>query len=754
MTSMRWRLLVVGLAGSFYVFHAAAMQSPPPPLGTAASFAVLGGSSVVNSGGTRVSGNVGVSPGKSISGITRDNFVVGDIFVDDAIARQAQRDGADTYAKLAARSPCTPLTPNPAPGVYCVTSPLPKTLTLRGDATSVWIFQAKGSLATLDDSSVLLSGGAMYCNVFWQVDGSVTLGARSAFVGTILARADITLKRDVSVSGRLLSQTGVVTLDTDDISCCDPIEFTPASLPKPKAGEPYNQTITLTGGVPPYTVSLFDGTLPPWLTLAANGRLSGTPTASDDSTFTVLAVDARGCSSIHTYAITVCGPLTVTFDVEPKPKTCEIFWRKIVTSGGTLAVKGLPANGLLLDGVTITGMPLAPICIAITIEVTDACGQVSLPVQLCTDCGPLPLPPLNPPAATACVRYIADVTPSCGKPPFVYTPILSPPWLSGPINGIVSGIPPAGGTESFVVNVTDANGCTGTRTYTLDVGPVFPPAPSDPIDSKGSLCMPYDSGPLPGVLIEPATLPPGLIFVNSSLRGIPTQSGKFCFKRTVPNAPACTSAVQEYCVTIECPTPLLEPLKPLQACLPANQRLTPDFCVPFTCVVTGTLPAGMAVDDCTLHGNPQFGDYDFCVTAAAAGCSASTRCYSGTVVPLQLTPPAGLLPAATVGVGFSQTFTASGAPGPFTYLIGAPEIPPGLTFNQSTGKLSGIPTTTGRYNFAVYAFDAGGACTSVVYTLDVGPVGPMPMGIPALSGWAMVILSIVLVAVAIIRRPA
>src|SRR4029079_7612541 len=131
-----------------------------------------------------------------------------------------------------------------------------------------------------------------------------------------------------------------------------------------------------------------------------------------------------------------------------------------------------------------------------------------------------------------------------------------------------------------------------------------------------------------------------------------------------------------------------------------------------------------------------------------ASCSnAITRCYSGSVKELQLSPPAGILPDAD-GVGFSQTFTASGAPGPFTYLIGAPEIPPGLTFNQATGKLSGIPTATGRYNFAVYAFASGGACTSVVYTLDVGPVGPLPMGIPALSLWLVAVTAMALAAVA------
>ena len=725
-----------------------ATAAPPaaPALDIARSFAAFGAKGVSSSGGTRLSGNAGASPGNAVQGLPATAFFLGEIITDTGTLRQAEREIAAAYADIAAR-PCQP-------PVYCVTSLPLSSMTLDGSATSVWIFKVAGPLVTLPGSSIVLRGGATYTNVFWQVDGPVTLGKESAFVGSILARGDITVGKDVSMSGHALSLTGSVKLDTDDVSCCDPIEFAPAVLSKGQTGQTYDDRITPSLGERPYRVSVFDGALPNGLTLANDGTLSGTPSTSGDFKFTVLAVDARGCSSIHTYTISVCGTVTVTFDVEPKPKTCEILSRKIVANG-PIVVNGLPANGLsLLDGDTISGTPLAPVCIPI--EVIDACsGKTLKTFQLCTECGPLPLPALSPPSATACLRYTADVTPSCGVPPFVYEPIVSPPWLTGPTNGIVSGIvsgtPPATGTYQFTVNVTDANGCRGTRTYTLEVLPGPPRLPDPPIDLKpGALCALYDSGALPGVLIEPATLPPGLMFVNSSLQGIPTESGKFCFQRTVPNALLCTSNVQEYCVTITCPAPPLEPLKPLQACLPASQPLTPPFCVPFACAVSsGTLPSGMTLDHCTLQGTPQLSDYNFCVTATPASCSnAITRCYSGSVKELQLSPPAGILPAATIGVGFSQTFTASGAPGPFTYLIGAPEIPPGLTFNQATGKLSGIPTVTGRYNFAVYAFEAGGACTSVVYTLDVGPVGPLPMGIPALSLWLIAVTAMALAAVA------
>ena len=735
MQPQRGRLLFVGAAAILYAVCAAAQS--PPSLGIARSFAAFGASGVENHGGTRLSGNAGASPGRPVRDLPASAFILGEIITDSGTLRQVERDSAAAYADLAARQCALP--------VYCVTSPL-SSMTLTGDPTTIWIFKVAGPLETLPDSAILLRGGATYTNVFWQVDGSVTLGERSAFVGTILARGDINFGRDVSMSGHALSLTGTVRLDWDDISCCDPIEFS-APLPKQQIGERYNETITLSGGTPPYKVSFFDGTLPEGWTLSETGTLSGPRTGS--FSFTALAVDHVGCSSIHTY--TVCDTITVTVDPLPNAKLCEFFTRKIVASGGTppytYTVTGLP-DGLSLSGDTISGTPKSPGCFPITIEVTDALGcKGSLTVTLCVDCC-IALPSL-PTTAPACMPFTANLTPSCGTPPYVFTVNDLPPWLSGP-PPILSATRPPPGPIKFTVKVVDATGYTDTRTYLIDFVPAPPPDPPLPIElPKGFVCTPYDSGPLAGVLVDPAALPPGLAFENSDLKGLPTQCGRFCFKRATGDV--CVPP-QEYCVTIELPPLALSPLS-LHACAVTNQRVTPDFCIPFTCTVTsGTLPAGMTLDNCTLQGTPQLGGkYDFCISAVADSCPSITRCYSETVSPaaLTLTPPAGLLPAATVGMFFSQTFTAT--PGTHKYLIGAPEIPPGLTFNQTTGKLSGVPTVTGRYNFAVYVLDDDvRTCTSVVYTLDVGPVGPLPMGIPALSMEWMVFMVIALIIAAVI----
>ncbi len=87
---------------------------------------------------------------------------------------------------------------------------------------------------------------------------------------------------------------------------CPAITINPMSLPSGTAGVAYNQTLTATGGAAaPFTFSLSDGELPKGLSLAANGRLSGTPTGSGDFSFTVRATDANGCPGARPYKLTV-----------------------------------------------------------------------------------------------------------------------------------------------------------------------------------------------------------------------------------------------------------------------------------------------------------------------------------------------------------------------------------------------------------------------------------------------------------------
>lgn len=207
-------------------------------LGSAGDFAVLAYTAVENAGGTAVhGGDIGTSHGPEIVG-----FPPGVVepphttrAADDA-ALQAHTDLNTAYDTVAAMQLTHDLSGQDLggltllPGVYRFSegATLNGTLTLKDqdDLNAQFIFQIGTTLTTADNSSIIsINGGAttwVKGAVFWQVGDSATLGADSAFAGNILARSDITMNSDASIrDGRVLSQFGDVTLDTNRITTGD-----------------------------------------------------------------------------------------------------------------------------------------------------------------------------------------------------------------------------------------------------------------------------------------------------------------------------------------------------------------------------------------------------------------------------------------------------------------------------------------------------------------------------------------------------
>src|ERR1700687_3021050 len=239
---VRGAVAVLGLMGATLTSPSHAQQAPS--LLTAASFAVLAGSTVTNTGTTVLNGNVGVSPGSAVTGFP-PGIVNGVISVADAVAAQAQIDNISAYNVLAGKPITTNLTGQDLGGKTLIagvygfntSAQLTGTLTLngQGNPNSVFIINTGSTLTTASASSILLINGAQGGNVFFRVGSSATLGTTTSFVGDIIALTSITLNNGATINcGDALARNGAVTLDNNTITICRAAVVSPVSvLPSP-----------------------------------------------------------------------------------------------------------------------------------------------------------------------------------------------------------------------------------------------------------------------------------------------------------------------------------------------------------------------------------------------------------------------------------------------------------------------------------------------------------------------------------------
>lgn len=204
---------------------------PTVNLGSTASFAVLAGTTITNTGPTTINGdaggNVGLHPGTAFTGLA-DVTLSGATHLGDAVALKAKNDLITAYNNAAGRTPVATIATelggatlksgvyDSASGTFQITGTL--TLDSEGDPNAVFIFKTASTLITASGSNIKLINGARYCRIFWKVGSSATLGTGSHFVGHIFALTDIHAKNKATIQGQLLARNGEVTLDTNTIT--------------------------------------------------------------------------------------------------------------------------------------------------------------------------------------------------------------------------------------------------------------------------------------------------------------------------------------------------------------------------------------------------------------------------------------------------------------------------------------------------------------------------------------------------------
>jgi uncharacterized repeat protein (TIGR01451 family) len=306
------------------------------PLGTAASFAVLAGSTVTNTGATTLKGDLGLSPGTSVTGFPPGQ-VNGSTHVADTVAAAAQTDLTAAYNDAAAR-PVTATVPvelggtTLTPGVYASaagTFGITGTLTLdaQGDPNAVFIFQAASTLITAAASNVTLINGAQASNVFWVVGSSATLGTNSTLQGSVIALASITVTTGTSIDGRALARNGAITLDSNTIT---------ALVPALTITKIADVSQTAPGDTVHYTITVADTGQTSYTGATLTDSLAG---VLDDATYDNDAVATAGTVSFTSPNLTWSGDLavggtaTITYSVTVNdPDTGDLILANTVSS--------------------------------------------------------------------------------------------------------------------------------------------------------------------------------------------------------------------------------------------------------------------------------------------------------------------------------------------------------------------------------------------------------------------------------------
>jgi len=227
---------------SFTTGTTIAAGPPVVVLGTAANYVVLAKTAVSTVPSSVVTGHVGVSPAARtfltgwsetsdvtdtystsaqvvspyrlyasdyVGGTTSADLTTAILNMETAYTDAAGRTASSAATTNVGAGTLTSLTLAPAVYEWGSAITIPTDLTLSGTATDVWIFKVAGTLDMAAAKNVILTGGALPQNIFWQVSGAVTIGANTHFEGIILGQTSITMGNLSSINGRLLAQSAI-----------------------------------------------------------------------------------------------------------------------------------------------------------------------------------------------------------------------------------------------------------------------------------------------------------------------------------------------------------------------------------------------------------------------------------------------------------------------------------------------------------------------------------------------------------------
>ena len=520
--------------------------------------------------------------------------------------------------------------------------------------------------------------------------------------------------------------------------------ITTTALPAGTVGVAYSATITATGGTAPYTFTIVSGTVPAGLALSSGGVVSGTPTTTGTSSFTVQVTDSEAAPRTATAILSIkinaaSSTLTITTTSLPAGLVGQSYNATIVATGGktpytfSITTGALPA-GLFLNATTgtITGTPTTAATSPFTVTVTDSSSPAqtaSAPLSITITQSPtLAITTTSLPAGLVGQAYSATVVATGGTTPYKFsiTTGTLPAGLSlNAVTGAITGTPTTTGTSPFTVTVTDSSSPVQTAHANLSI--TVDPAlmitttslPGGTIGTAYSATITATGGVIPYTFsITSGSLPNGLSLGSSTgtISGTPTgppTTSAFTVQVADANTPPDTASAQ-LTITIAVPLVIVNSSLPsdiVGVIYNAELQSTGGTGDVTYAVTSGTLPPGLTLTPhgattALISGTPNSpATYPFTITATdqstppkTATAMLSITVGGPTILPLNL-------PVGTTGTSYATQVFYSGCNHPTTWTLTNGTLPPGLALGASNGAITGTPTGTSQqiYHFTVMA---------------------------------------------------
>jgi hypothetical protein len=591
--------------------------------------------------------------------------------------------------------------------------------------------------------------------------GGVTLSTGGLLSGTPTASGTFNFTVRVTDTANVLADKAFA------LTISPALTITTASpLPGGAVGAAYSQTFAATGGTPPYTNwAVVSGALPGGLTLSTGGLLSGTPTASGTFNFTVRVTDTASITADKAFALTISPALTITTPSPlPGGAVGAAYSQTFAATGGTppytnwAVVSGALPGGLTLStGGLLSGTPTASGTFSFTVRVTDSASITADKAFTLTLNPALTITTASPlPDGTLGLAYSQTFAATGGTPPYTNWSVVGgalPTGVSLSAGGVLSGTPTASGTFNFTIRVTDSTPATADKAFVWAVNPANPvittasPLPNGAISTAYSQTFAATLGTPPYVnwAVTGGSLPGGLTLSAAGvLSGTPTATGLFNFTVEVTDSVNARGS-KVFALTITPPNPTITTASPLPAgalsTLYSQTFAATGGTPPYTnwAIVGGAAPAGLTLSaGGLLSGTPAAtGTFTFTVrvtdTAGGSDAKSFDLTINGSGPTITTASP---LPAGTVSIGYTQTFTAiDGTPPYSNWSIASGTLPPGLTLSTA-GVLTGTPTSPGTFNFSVSVTDSATLTGVKPFQLTVNPApaptittaSPLPTG--------------------------